>query len=313
MYLPGATGAGATAGAAPGTAGGADNLLDAEFRSSLARLSIVVKRTRAGRAAGNRRSPKRGASVEFADFRNYNRGDDLRQVDWNAYARLEKFFVKLFMEEQDTLVSLFVDSSRSMTFGTPPKFRLARQIAGALGYLALAGYDRVAAAALSDRLGPLFLPARGRSQAGRLWEMLSSLQAAGPSVLGTVRGAPWLSGTPGLAVVISDFLCPGGYAEAVDYLLFRKQEVVLLHLLAPEEVSPSLGGDLRLIDSETRQSVEVSITPAVLARYRARVAAWQEEIRGYATARGATYVPLRADAPVGEVVLSALRQAGVLR
>lgn len=296
-----------------GTVTGAEDLFDAEFRASLARLSIVVKRTRAGRAQGNRRSPKRGSSVEFADFRNYNHGDDLRQVDWNAYARLERFFVKLFMEEQDALVSLFVDSSRSMAFGNPPKFRLARQIAGALGYLALSGYDRVAAAAFSDRLGPLFLPARGRAQAGRLWETLASLEAGGPSNLGAVRGAPWLSGNSGLTVVVSDFLCPGGYAEAVDYLLFRQQEVVLLHVLAPEEVAPVLGGDLRLIDSETRQAVEVSITPAVLTRYRTRLAAWQEEIRSYATARGATYVPLRADAPVGEVVLSALRQAGVLR
>lgn len=288
-------------------------VFDSQFLQALERLRLVLRRRATGANAGERRSAKKGASVEFADFRNYVPGDDLRQVDWNAYGRLERLFMKLFMEEQDTTVLLYLDASASMDWGSPTKGLLAKRLLGALAYLSLAGLDRVVIAAGDAGLREFRPPARGRGAARELWEYLAGIEFRGQTDLGrALRETGRLDLRGGLAVVVSDLLAPGGYQDGLQYLRYRRQDVTVLQILSPEELSPQLSGDLRLIDSETGLSREVSVTPALLREYTHRLAKWQEEIRHFCHANGVGHLAVSSDRAAEDIVLEALRGAGIV-
>ena len=300
-------------------------LLDPAFLQKLNRISLVARRPRAGQATGERRSTKRGVSVEFADYRDYAKGDDLRRVDWNIYARLERPFVKLFEEEEDLAVYVLLDGSGSMDWGEEVttgdsgetnKWLYARRLAAALGYVALAAGDRLTVAALvrspdgAVALGPL----RGQGNALRLFSWLEGLTASGTTDLNaSLRRYALAGGRPGLVVLLSDLFSPPGYADGLTALAARGHEVAVVHLLAPDEVEPPLGGDLRLVDVETGETQEVTIDRWVQALYRRRVAAWQDEIRAVCRSRGAVYVPVETATPVERTVLYDLRRVGLLK
>jgi uncharacterized protein (DUF58 family) len=291
-------------------------LLDPRFLARLEPLTLVARRARAGQFQGERRSTKRGTSVEFADYRNYARGDDLRRVDWNIYARLERPYVKLFEEEEDLAVHLLLDGSTSMDWGEEDenKWRYARRLAAGLGYVALGGGDRLTLSAAhplpAARLGPL----RGRGHALRLLEWLEGLETEGVTDLNAaMRTYALTGGRAGLVVLLSDLLSPGGIAEGLSALAARGHEVVVLHLLAPDEVDPPLGGDLRLVDVETGKPEEVTIDGVVRDMYRERLEAWQEELRLACRARDAHYLPVPTATPFERVLLYELRRLGVVR
>ncbi len=295
------------------------SLLDPTFLPKLARLSLVARRPRAGQMVGERRSTRRGASsVEFADYRDYTRGDDLRRVDWNIYARLERPFVKLFEEQENLAVHLLLDGSGSMEWGEGAgenKWVYARRLAAALGYIALAAGDRLSVAAIQPPISDLqFGPARGRGHALRLFEWLEGLQAGGTTDLNAALRAYALSGgRAGLVVLISDLFSPAGYAEGLSALAARGHEVAVIHVLSPDEVDPPLGGDLRLLDVETGEPQEVTIDGGTRALYRRRLAEWREEIAAACRARDARYVPIETHMPFERVVLYELRRAGVVK
>jgi uncharacterized protein (DUF58 family) len=314
-------------------------LFDEAFLRKLERLAILSRRAMAGQLQGERRSPKRGQSVEFADFRPYSPGDDFRRIDWNAYARLERFFLKLFVEEEDLTVHLLVDTSRSMAWGQPEKLGYALQAAGALGYVALAGLDRVTATALGpgDGNGPAsgyFPPHRGKQQAFALFEFLVGLQAGGQAHLGPALARYAAAATlPGPLILISDLFdttpapedgLPSRsrpWADGLNALAARGFEVTVLHVLSPDEVDPTVapwldagpGSDFRLLDSETGAPVEITADPDLLERYRRGVAAWQEEIRRFCGARGMHYVPVETSLSIEELLFAWLRHRGVLK
>jgi len=331
-------------------------LFELSFLRRLERLRLVARHVRAGQAVGERRSTKRGTSVEFADYRDYARGDDLRRVDWNVYARLERPFVKLFEEEEDLAVHVLLDGSGSMEWGEETgrqgdketrrqgdketrgqgdrgtrrqgdretgrqgegdgnKWVYARRLAVALGYIALVAGDQLKVAVLQSPISNLqFGPVRGRGQALRLFNWLEGLVAGGATDLnGSLRAYAVAGGRPGLAVLISDLFSPGGYVEGLAALAARGHEVVVVHVLAPDEVDPPLGGDLRLLDVETGEAQEVTIDAGVQALYRRRLAAWREEIQATCRARDVRYVPVETDTPVDRVVLYELRRQGVVR
>ncbi|HIE38182.1 MAG TPA: DUF58 domain-containing protein [Anaerolineae bacterium] len=303
-------------------------LLDTSFLTKLERLSLIARRVRAGQAAGERRSTKRGTSVEFADYRDYTRGDDLRRVDWNIYGRLERAYVKLFEEEEDLAVHLLLDGSGSMDWGggdgktrgggdRENKWVYARRLVAALGYIALTSGDRLTVATITSPEAPRaahFGPVRGRGHALRLFDWLEGLKAGGTTDLNTsLRTYALGGGRAGLVLLISDLFSPAGYVEGLTALAARGHEVAVLHLLSPDEVAPVLGGDLRLVDVETGEPQEVTVDGGMRALYRRRLAAWQEEIRTSCRARGIHYVPLVSDTPFERVVLTDLRQVGVVR
>lgn len=283
----------------------------------LDRLALAAAQVRAGVLKGERRSTKRGTSVEFADYRDYTRGDDLRRVDWNVYARLERPFIKLLEEEEDLAVHVVVDESRSMDFGADDqhKFTYACRLAAALGYIALAAGDRLSLVTVRGGApAAQYGPARGRGHALRLINFLEGRQPAGETVLdAALRQYALTARRPGLLLLISDLFSPAGYQAGLAGLQGRGYEVAVLHLLAPEELDPPLAGDLRLVDIETGAAQDVTLDGGLRDLYRRRVQTWRDEIEAHCLKRRITYVPVSTAVPWDELVLYQLRQRGLIR
>ncbi len=288
-------------------------VFDEAFLRQLERLGVLMKQPARGGLKGGRRSVKRGQSVEFADFRDYSLGDDLRQLDWNVYARLEKLFVKLFIEEEDVTVTFLLDASPSMAFGRPEKLLFAKRAAAALGYIALAGEDRVVSVALSGRTARRHSGLRG---SGRIFRMLGNLSAIRPAdgptslALAARHAAAMLSGR-GVVVLISDLLDPGA-DRVIRELAATGSDLIVLHVLSPDELDPALEGDLRLVDSESGEGIDVTVDLAALDDYKARLAGWQASLADLATKRRASYVPLSSDTPLADLVFAELRRRRVV-
>jgi uncharacterized protein (DUF58 family) len=277
-------------------------LLDPAFLRRLARLRLVARRRFAGQAGGARRSLRRGASAEFADHRPYFAGDDVRRIDWNAYARLEELVLRLYVADDDLSLYLLLDTSRSLAVGAPPKFDVARRIAAALGYLGLTGSERVAG------VGRALPPARGARRVGALLRHLEALAPGGETDLArTVEQFLAGSPRPGVVAVVSDLLDPGGYERPLDRLASARHEPVIFHVLDAEELAPTPGGDLVLVDAERGARVEVTLDARAVAAYRARVDAFLAGVRAYAKKRGFAYVFAGGDVPFEESLLAWLR------
>ena len=287
-------------------------------------MSLVPRRVRPGQSRGERRSTKRGTSIEFADYRDYSRGDDLRRIDWNIYARLERPFIKLFEEEEDLSVQLLLDSSGSMDWGENQsvasgtgqnKWDFARQLAAALGYIALVSGDRLTVTTLTaSSVGSRFGPVRGRGHVLRLLEWLNAQSTGGVTDLtGSLRTQGLQGGRAGMAVLISDLFSPTGFVEGLSVLAARGHDLVLLHTLSPDEIEPALDGDLSLLDVETGVSQDVTLDETTRVLYTERVQVWQEEIGIACHARGITYIPVRSDSSLERVVFTDLRRTRVLR
>ena len=295
------------------------NLLPELIRRRLEGLSLVSRKARVGAMQGDRRSVKRGSSVEFADYRNYAPGDDLRQLDWNIYARLEKPFIKLLEDEEDLSVHLLLDASASMDFprddeSETRKLLHAKRIAAALGYMALSSNDRLTLTVSDAAASEAFGPARGRGQTLSLLRFLDSINASGVTDLNAMLGDyARRTRRPGLALLISDMFSPNGYLDGLNALLSRGHEAAVLHLLSPQEVTPPLAGDLRLIDVETGAAQEVSVDEAMRGIYTARLEAWREEMRQQCGRRGVWYFPLVTDSPWERLILSDMRRVGLVK
>jgi uncharacterized protein (DUF58 family) len=294
-------------------------LFDEPTLHKLDRLALVAAQVRAGVIKGERRSTKRGTSIEFADYRNYTRGDDLRRVDWNVYARLERPFIKLLEEEEDLAVHVLVDASRSMDAPREPdathKFRYAQRLAAALGYIALAAGDRLTVTLLQGaQTLAQFGPARGRGYTLRLLRFLEDQKPDGATEIdAALRHYALVAKRPGLAFLISDLFSPQGYRDGIAQLQGRGYEATILHLLAPDEIEPPLAGDLRLIDVETGAPQEITLDGGLRDLYRRRVHEWRDEIEAHCLKRRINYIPVTTDLPWDEIVLYQLRQRGLIK
>jgi uncharacterized protein (DUF58 family) len=287
---------------------------DETFLKRLDTLSIVSRRVVTGRAKGERRSFRKGAGVEFQDYRPYVMGDDLRYVDWNIYSRLDKLLLKLFVEEEDLCLHLLVDGSASMGFGQPKKLDYALQVAGALGYIGLTNLERVALAHFSGELTRMLRPRRGRGQMLPLLDFLSTIQAEGPTNLnGCLANYALRSRVPGVAVLLTDLLDPGGYADGLKALLRRRFEVFVLHVVSEEELHPSLRGDLTLLDSEGGTSREVSVDRGALERYQERLQGHFAEVERFCAHHRIDYLRTSTAVPFQDLILRHLRRGGFLR
>src|SRR5271157_3452899 len=242
-------------------------LLDPQFLARLEQLELVSRKIFLGRMKGERRSKRKGQSVEFADYRNYVIGDDLRFLDWNLFARLDRLFIRLFMEEEDLHVYILIDNSLSMDFGTPSKLHYARQVAAALAFIGLVNMDRVVIEVFNDRLVQSLPAARGRRSLWRVLDFLQRVEPAGPSDLKrALRTFSLKCSGKGIVILLSDFMDKGGYEDALRYLIARQFDVYLIQVLAQEEIEPPLVGDLKLIDVEDGDEAEITVTGPLLER-----------------------------------------------
>ena len=258
---------------------------------------------------GERRSRRRGQSVEFADFRNYVAGDDLRFIDWNLYARLEKLFLKLFLEEEDLHFYALIDASASMDFGEPTKLHFAKQLAASLGFIGLCRADRVKIEALGaarTQPGPVL---RGRQS---LWRMLQYVEGLEPGsnapLAASVKDFCLQNSGKGILVLISDLMDKNGYESALRFLLAQDLDVYVIHVLSPEELEPDIKGDLKLVDCEDRDFAEITVSRPLLDRYRRTLAAFIDGAREFCTRRGMNYLMTSTQTPVDQLVSSYLRQ-----
>lgn len=289
-------------------------LLDPEFLHKLEQLELVSKKIFVGRMKGERKSKRRGSSVEFADHRNYSVGDDLRHIDWNVYGRLDKLFLKLFLEEEDLHIYSLLDTSLSMDFGDPTKLHYGKQVAAALAFIGLCNHDRVILDTYSTELKGGMPSVRGRSQMYRVVQYLDQLEPSGSSNLTAAAKAFAIKHTgKGVVVVISDFLDKHGYQEALRYLVARNLDIYVIHILSREEVEPEIVGDLRLVDAEDEDVAEITASAPLLKRYKDNLNGFVAGLKDWCTKRGVTYIFTTNQNPFDKLVLNYLRERGLVK
>ncbi len=287
--------------------------LDARTLQQLDNLALITRRSMASGRPGRRRSPLAGSSMEFADYRRYAPGDDFRRIDWRAYARLERLFLRLFEAEENLTVTILIDCSDSMQYGEPSKSSLALTLAAALAYIALKCEESVIMGALSNRLVAHRRAGSGTHAIWTVGEFLSRLPQTGPTDLNrALYDLGRVITGPGLTIVISDFLATGGYQTGLRSVRQLRQEVALLQILAPQEIEPDMQGDWRLRDSEGNDGVDISITPAVLEVYQQRLLAYMQELASFAHSHAMTHTMIPSDTALIDVVQRVLRQGQVV-
>jgi uncharacterized protein (DUF58 family) len=280
----------------------------------LEQLELVSRKIIMGRMKGERKSKRRGSSVEFAEHRNYAVGDDLRHIDWNVYGRLDKLFLKLFLEEEDLHVYTLLDTSLSMDFGTPTKLHYGKQVAAALAFIGLVNHDRVILDTFASKLDQGIPSVRGRSQMWRVVQYLERLGASGDSDLkAAAREFAIRHASKGVVVVISDFLDKNGYEDALRYLLARNMDIYVIHLLSREEVVPDLVGDLRLLDVEDDEVTEITMSAPLLKRYKDNLNAFVGGLKEWCTKRGIVYIFTTNQHPFDKLILNYLRERGLVK
>ncbi len=289
-------------------------LSDPQFLARLEQLELVSRKIFLGRLKGERRSKRKGQSVEFADYRNYVIGDDLRFLDWNLYARLDRLFIRLFMEEEDLHFYVLLDNSLSMNFGQPTKLYFAKQIAAALGFIGLVNMDRVVIEAFNDRLTQSMPPLRGRRSLWRLMDFLTKIEPAGPSDLQrALRTFSIKCSGKGIVVLLSDLMDKGGYEDALRYLVARQLDIYVIQILSQEEIEPEVVGDLKLVDIEDEDVAEITVSSPLLKRYKQNLAAYRAGIHEFCTRRGISYLFTSNQVPFDRLVLTYLRQRGLVK
>ncbi len=293
-------------------------LLDGRFLNRLEYFRLHSRRPARGHWKGVHRANKTGSGMEFSDFRPYAEGDDLKSVDWRTYMRLNRLILRLYEEEADLPIYIFVDSSASMAHGvrqdTPSKFDYARKVAAALAYVAFVNMDRVSLIAVADGVVKDMSGKRGKGQAWPAFEFLENLPNEGKTSLQAAFkryfSAPR---TKGVVLVISDFLDPAGFESAFKVLRQLRQEVFAVHVVSDEELQPDLPDEVVLIDAEDGSATKRQITPGLIDAYRAEFERYGEELDSFCTKNGWGYVRASTSVSFEDLVLRVLRQHGLLR
>jgi uncharacterized protein (DUF58 family) len=284
---------------------------DEQFLKKLEYLYIVSRKVMTGRMRAERRSRKIGAGVEFADHRNYTRGDDLRYLDWSVYGRLDKLLLRLFEEEEDLHVYLLLDASASM--GASGKFDYALTVAAALAYVGLAKMDRVSIVPFGGPDRGRLPPSRGKGNIFKVFNFLSALQPEGETGLQrALESFVHRTRRRGVAVVVSDFYDPEGYEEGLNLLRYHRFEPTVLQVWSRAEAEPDVVGDVELVDVESGERREVTITERALADYKRAHAALTDGLKAFCTGRGVGCFRADVAIPFDELILRIFRSGGLL-
>ena len=289
-------------------------LLDSRFLAKLDSLDIISRKILQGKLQGERRSKRRGQSVEFADHRPYVVGDGLRFVDWNIYGRLDQLFLKLFLEEQDLTVHILFDASASIAQGDPPKESAIKKLAAALAYIGLVNNNRVTLSSFADGLIGQLHHMRGRNYLPQMADLLLTTSSEGPShfekscrqlVDGRIGS--------GVMIVLSDFFFKEGFETGLRRLISKKYDLHVIQVLSPQEISPEFTGDLKLVDIEDADVAEVTVSAALLKYYKQNMSAYCNQLKEFCTHRDATYTLMNSSQSVHTLVLNYLRRKGLLK
>jgi uncharacterized protein (DUF58 family) len=300
---------------APNRAEDRSGLFDERFLKTLEHLHMVSRKVFSGNLRAERRTRKVGSGIEFADHRTYARGDDFRYIDWNLYGRLDKLLLRLFEEEEDLAIYILVDVSDSMAIGSPlPKLHYAMQIGAALTYVGLANLDRVAIIPFSDHLVDRMPPARGKNRIFRVFDFLRKCDIGGKTALADcMKDFVTQNKRRGLAVVISDFYDPVGFEQGINTLRYHKFEPFILQAYDLREASPALHGDLTLVDCETGDTREVTVSKSLLEAYEREHEKYCKELEAYCTKYALPFFRTHTSIPFDELVLKIFRSGGFLR
>jgi uncharacterized protein (DUF58 family) len=287
---------------------------DSDFLHRVEQLSILNRQALRGPSAGPRSSPRHGASVEFADFRNYVSGDDFRRIDWKAYGRLDRLFLRLYRAEELAVVTIFLDHSSSMDFGEPTKALTAGRLAAVLAYIALKSYDTVAVAGWGDTIDH-FLP--GQSGAGSIpgvWRTIARLvdTPAPATDFGCLRNFGHYRRGAGIAIVLSDFMTDSDWRAGLRSLRAAGQEVTAIQILSSDELSPQLRGDWKLVDAETGAQTEATLSPHLLRAYQQALERHTADISEFCRREGIAFVRLSSEVDLAGTVITDLQAVGVL-
>lgn len=295
-------------------------IIDGNFIAMLETSDLFIHQPMDGLLGGNRRSRNYGSSVEFADFREYVQGDDLRRIDWNLYARFEKLFLRLFVDERQLHHRIYIDASASMDWGSPEKSHMALQFAAALGFLAVQAMDRVSYYAVNEgSVRDLCRTVVGREAFYRAADSLNDLHFYGDSHIGrALCAADDLGTSDGLSVIISDFLTDNDWKSAVDRLLYHKREVYLVRILSRDEITPDLAGKVFMFDSEADdeeddRNYRHEITRSAVKAYEEAFLYQQNEIKQFCDARGVGFVTLCSDESIQRMLFMKGTEAGLIQ
>lgn len=282
--------------------------------SRLDRLNLLSRKILTGKLTGDHRSKRRGRSVELTDFRTYVMGDDLRFLDWNSYARLDRLFLKLFREEEDLSLHVVLDTSASENYGTPNKFRYMQHVAAALGYIGLVNYNRVMISGISNGILSSTGFLRGTVKVPQMVKFLQKLKPSGLGHLSEVfRQFVTLSRYRGICVILSDFFDKVDFESAFHLLDFDRYDVYALQILSPQEIDPDFQGQLKLVDIEDTDVVKVSISQPLVAEYKNRLNEYCLSLRKFITRLGGTHALTSTSVPFDQFILYHLYNRRLLR
>jgi uncharacterized protein (DUF58 family) len=291
-----------------------EQLLDQETVNRLEQLSIMSRKISTGRLRGERRSRRRGTGSDFADYRNYVAGDDMRFLDWKIYGRLEKLFIKLFLEEEDLRVNILIDTSASMSFGEPEKLLYAKRLAAALGYICLAKMDSLTVRTFGDGLLETYGPKRGKVNSQHYFDFLSAIKPTPNTDLRkSFTSFANMTRSKGIVVIISDFYDLEGYKEALRQLFARNFEVLAIQVFSPEELKPDLQGDIKLMDCEFDASTDISMSKHVMKLYQKTLTAFCNGLKSNIIEHGGYYLLASTETPFERLVFDVLRRRGLIR
>ncbi len=285
-------------------------LFDKEFFQKLNRLKLAMNIRIDKGMSGARKSSAKGSSVEFSDFREYIPGDDIRRIDWNVYGRLDKLFIKQFMEEKEAFYHIFVDSSASMNFGEKKKSDMALKLAAVFVWLVQKQLDRVEIFTLSDGRLDRTSPITGRSSFARMLDELEKVSFGGTTGINEAISRAKINGR-GVTIIISDFLDPEGIDEAIKFLIFKRQEVMLLQVLAHEEIEFDEEGTFAIKDMETSDEVRVTMSRQTIKNYQKTLESHNQKIQRLAKKYGCAYMQITSDEDIEKVVFETMKQKGI--
>jgi len=284
------------------------------FMKRLELLKIVSRRRNPGMMRGEQRSPRYGSSVEFADYREYSEGDDIRYIDWNAYARFEDLYLKLFIEEEDLNLFILLDVSRSMSFGNPSKLLKAKHIAAALSYIAFSNYDHACIIPVGAAGKQSFPLSRGKGQIFPVLEYLDRLDGEGEgNITPYIRNFLIETRLSGIAVLISDFLFDEGYDEVLKLLGVSRFQTSAVHIMSEEELKPTLSGDVKIVDAEHGEKLDITLNRRTLRAYERKLNSFLCDVKELCRRRSINYLMTMNTTDVEDFVLKECRKSQVVR
>jgi uncharacterized protein (DUF58 family) len=291
-----------------------DTQFDDEFLKKLEYLYIVSKKIMAGQQQAERKTKIVGSGIEFADHRPYSPGDDFRGLDWKVFARTEKLFLRLFEEEEDLYIYFLIDCSRSMQLGEPNKLDYAKRVAAALGYIGLSNLDRVSIIPFSSKLDGRLPPSRGKAQIFKIFDFLDGMQAGQHTSLEQAfKTFVTQNKRRGMAVVLSDFYDPTGFEEGMNYLRYYKFDPIVIHVYDRRELEPTVQGELQLVDCETGDVREITVTPEIVKEYRQAFEEFGRELEEFCTRKQILYFRVPIQETFDDLVLRIFRAGGFIK